>query len=74
MCLFLQLVFSVGIGTGITKLAFPIHFPVSAHLGFLLEGVLLLELESLLRILEVLLLALSGCLAKVFLSPIMWLV
>lgn len=64
--LLLQLVSSVGIGTGITKFTFSIHFPISTHLSLLFEGVLLLELDSFLCCLEVLLLTLSCCLAKIW--------
>lgn len=55
----------MGIRTGVPKFAFAIHFPVSAHLRLLFEGILLLELDSLLGSLKVLFLSLSCCLAKV---------
>ena len=54
----------MGIGTGVTKFAFAIHFPISTHLGLLFEGILLLELDSLLGSLEILLLPLSSGLTK----------
>lgn len=61
----------MGIGTGVTKFAFAIHFPISTHLGLLFEGILLLELDSLLGSLEILLLPLSSGLTKFRMHMIM---
>lgn len=65
MSFLLELIPAVGIGTGVSELALPVNLKVPAEFSFLLDLVLALELMAFLRILEVLALTLSCCLAIV---------
>jgi hypothetical protein len=58
----LELLATVGIRTGVIKLAFAKHLKVPTQLSFLLAFILLLELKSLFGVFEDLFLGSSGCL------------